>query len=281
MSEKPDDDTEFDLVIEAGRAERNYWRDIWRSRELLVFLSWRDLLVRYKQTAIGIAWALTQPIVTMVVFTLIFGHYAQLPSGGVPYPILVFAGLLPWQFFANALGEITNSLVGNSNLLSKVYFPRILIPVSTLLVSCVDFLISAAILVVLYVWFGMAPDWRIIALPLFLLLTLMSVFGLGLWLASLNVRYRDFRLVVPFIIQLGVFVSPIGFSSRVIPDAWQPLYSLNPMVQVIEGFRWSLLRGDGNVSLLGLGVSVAVLVVLVATGLRYFRKTERSFADVI
>jgi len=274
---KPD----FDLVIESGKHARTYWADIWRYRELLFFLSWRDLLVRYKQSAIGVAWALTQPLFTMVVFTVVFGKLAKLPSGGVPYPILVFAALLPWQFFANSLGEITGSLVANSNLLSKVYFPRIIIPASTLLVSLVDFLIASLILVALFVWYGMYPDWHVVALPAFFLLALLCVFGLGLWLTIFNVKFRDFRIAVPFIVQAGVFISPVGFSSTVIASEWREVYSLNPMVQVIEGFRWSLLRGDGQVTLPHVAVSFAMLIAVLAGGLWYFRRNERTFADVI
>jgi lipopolysaccharide transport system permease protein len=216
-----------------------------------------------------------------IVFTVIFGHLASLPSAGVPYPILVFVAVLPWQFFANALGETTNSLVGNSNLLSKVYFPRIIVPASTILVCFVDFLIASLILVGLFVWYGVAPDWRIVALPVFILLAVMSVFGIGLWLAILNVKYRDFRYVVPFIVQLGLFVSPVGFSSAVVPDDWQRVYSLNPMVEVIEGFRWSLLQGDGVVSPTSVAISAGMLAIMLMGGIWYFRKTERTFADVI
>jgi lipopolysaccharide transport system permease protein len=274
-------DEQLDVVIEAGKTSRNYWRDVWRYRELLYFLAWRDLLVRYKQTVFGVAWALTQPLFTMIVFTIVFGRLAALPSGGVPYPVLVFAGVLPWQFFATALAETTNSMVGNSNLLSKVYFPRILIPVSTLLVCFVDLMIASVILIALLAWYGIVPDWRIVALPGFILLALLSVFALGLWLAILNVKYRDFRYVVPFIVQLGLFISPVGFSSNVVADKWQLVYSLNPMVQVIEGFRWSVFSGEGYVSLGGLGVSLSIVLVMFAGGLWYFRKTERSFADVL
>lgn len=274
-------DERFDVVIEPGKSARNYWRDIWRYRELLYFLSWRDLLVRYKQTIVGVAWALTQPLFTMIVFSIIFGQLAQLPSGGVPYPLLVFAAVLPWQFFASALADITSSLVGNSNLLSKVYFPRIIIPASTLLVCFVDFLIASAILITLMIWYGVVPDWRIVALPGFILLAFVSVFALGLWLAILNVKYRDFRYVVPFIVQLGLFVSPVGFSSSVVADDWRHVYSLNPMVQVIEGFRWSLLRGEGYFSLSGLGVSLALVIPMLLGGIWYFRRTERTFADVL
>ena len=273
--------SDFDLTIEAGRHARTYWSDIWRYRELLFFLSWRDLKVRYKQSVIGAAWALTQPIFTMTVFTVVFGRLAKLPSGGVPYPILVYAGLLPWNFFANSLGEVTGSLVANSNLLSKVYFPRILIPASTLLVTFVDFLVASLILVALFVWYGMYPDWHIVALPAFFLLGLMCVFGLGIWLTIFNVKFRDFRFVVPFIVQLGVFISPVGFSSNVIASDWREVYSLNPMVQVIEGFRWSLLHGDGQVTVRHVAVSFAMLLAVLAGGLWYFRKNERTFADVI
>jgi lipopolysaccharide transport system permease protein len=272
---------EYDLVIEAGKHARTYWTDIWRYRELLFFLSWRDLKVRYKQSAIGILWALTQPVFTMVVFTVVFGRLARLPSGGVPYAILVFAALLPWQFFANSLGEITGSLVANSNLLSKVYFPRIIIPASTLLVAFVDFLVASLILVALFVWYGMYPDWHVVALPVFFLLALLCVFGLGLWLAIFNVKFRDFRIAVPFIVQAGVFISPVGFSSTVIASEWRDVYSLNPMVQVIEGFRWSLLRGDGQITVQHVVVSFAMLLAVLAGGLWYFRRNERTFVDVI
>lgn len=272
---------QFDVVIEHGKTERNYWRDLWRYRELLYFLSWRDLLVRYKQTAIGVAWALTQPLFTMIVFTIIFGRLAELPSGGVPYPLLVGAAILPWQFFANGLSESTNSLVGNSNLLSKVYFPRIIVPLSTLLVCFVDFVIASTILIALFIWYGVAPDWRVMCLPAFIMLAVLSVFAFGLWLAILNVKYRDFRYVVPFIVQLGLFVSPVGFSSSVVPESWRLVYSLNPMVQVIEGFRWSLLRGDGLLHGSGLAVSLSLLGVLLLGGLWYFRRSEKTFADVL
>jgi len=269
-----------EIVIEAGRTERHYWRDLWAYRELLLFLAWRDILVRYKQTVIGIAWSVIRPVVTMVVFTVVFGRIANLPSEGVPYPVLVFAAMLPWYFFATALSEGSNSLVQNANIVSKVYFPRLIIPVSTIAVSLVDFLISLVLLAGLMVWYQALPSARVLALPAFLLLVLVVTTGLTLWLAALNVRYRDFRYVVPFLIQVGLFLSPVGFSSAIVPDAWRLAYALNPMVGVIEGFRWCLIDGyrlDAGSLALGTGISVLIL----ATGLDYFRRTERSFADVI
>lgn len=272
---------EFDLVIEAGRAERHYWRDLWRYRELFYFLAWRDLLVRYKQTAIGVAWALIRPVVTMVVFTVIFGKLAKLPSGGVPYPILVFTAMLPWQFFSNSLVESNNSLVSNSNLISKVYFPRIIIPASVIIVSLTDFLISFLILIALMIWYKFIPHWQMFTLPLFTLMAFAASFGAGLWLTALNVKYRDFRYVVPFLVQFGLYVSPVGFSSSIIPDKWRLLYSLNPMAGVIDGFRWAVLGGENVIYWPGFLLSLVLVVVLFAGGIRYFRKVEKTFADVI
>ena len=270
------------LIIEAGRAERHYWRDLWRYRELFYFLAWRDLLVRYKQTVIGVAWALLRPLLTMLVFTLVFGSLAKLPSeGGAPYPILVFAALLPWQFFSNALSEASNSLIGNANLISKVYFPRLIIPASSIITSFVDFLISGVILVGLMVWYQFIPDWRILTLPLFIALAFAAAMGFGLWLTALNVKYRDFRYVVPFIVQFGLYVSPVGFSSSIVPEKWRLLYSLNPMVGVIDGFRWAILGGESNIYWPGFALSVAIVVMVLAWGVYYFRKTEKTFADVI
>jgi lipopolysaccharide transport system permease protein len=269
------------LIIRAGESERRYWQDLWRYRELFYFLAWRDILVRYKQTAIGIAWALLRPLLTMIVFTVVFGAIAKLPSNGVPYPILVFAGLLPWQFFSNALSECSNSLIGNSNLLSKVYFPRLIIPTSSVIVSFVDFLISGMILLGLMAWYNFVPTWRIVALPVFTLMAFLASMGAGLWLAALNVQYRDFRFVVPFLVQFGLYLSPVGFSSSVIPEQWRLLYSLNPMVGVIDGFRWCI-TGQSSV-LLGWTtvLSMAVVLALFGSGIWYFRKMERTFADVI
>lgn len=269
------------LVIEAGRAERHYWRDLWRYRELFFFLAWRDILVRYKQTAIGLAWAVIRPLLTMVVFVFVFGRLARLPSDGVPYPILVFAALLPWQFFANAFTEAGNSLIGNANMISKVYFPRLVIPASAVIVSFVDFLISGVIMAALMVWYGYMPDWRIVTLPLFVLIAVVAAMGTGLWIAALNVKYRDFRYVIPFVVQFGLYISPVGFSSAIVPEQWRMLYSLNPMVGVIDGFRWAILGGATPLYWPGFLLSLALVAVISATGVWYFRKTEKSFADVI
>jgi lipopolysaccharide transport system permease protein len=269
------------LVIEAGRAERQYWKDIWRYRELFYFLAWRDILVRYKQTAIGIAWALIRPFLTMVVFTVVFGNIAKLPSGGAPYPILVFSAMLPWQFFANALSECSNSLISNSNLISKVYFPRMIVPTSAVIVSFVDFMISGIILLGLMAWYNFVPDWRILTLPLFILIAFAAAMGAGLWLAALNVEYRDFRYVVPFIVQFGLYISPVGFSSSVVPEQWRLIYSLNPMVGVIDGFRWAILGGSSSIYLPGFALSLGLVVLMLISGIWYFRRTERTFADVI
>ena len=269
------------LVIEAGRAERNYWRDLWRFRELLYFLSWRDILVRYKQTVIGVAWSVIRPVLTMIVFTVIFGKLAKFPSGNAPYAILVYAAMLPWQFFANALSESSNSLIANSNMISKVYFPRLIVPCSAVVVSVVDFLISFCVLVVLMAWYRFVPSWQIVTVPLFFLLALLASLGFSLWLSALNVKYRDFRYIVPFIVQFGLYVSPVGFSSSVVPEKWRLLYSLNPMVGVIDGFRWAILGGDAQIYWPGFLLSTGLTLLILYGGVRYFRKTERIFADII
>lgn len=269
------------LIIEAGRTERHYWRDLWRYRELFYFLAWRDILVRYKQTVIGIAWALIRPLLTMLVFTIVFGKLAKLPSGGAPYPIMVFAAMLPWQFFATSFTEAGNSLIANANMISKVYFPRLVMPTSAVIVSFVDFLISFAILLALMLWYGFIPDVRIIMLPLFILLAFAVSMAGGLWIAALNVRYRDFRYIVPFIVQLGLYISPVGFTSSIVPDKWRLLYSINPMVGVIDGFRWAILGGEYQLYWPGFLLSVTLVGVILATGIVNFRKTEKSFADVI
>ncbi len=271
-----------ELIIEPGRAERNYWRDLWRYRELFYFLAWRDILVRYKQTVIGIAWALIRPFLTMVVFTFVFSKIAKLPApGAVPYALMVFAAMLPWQFFATALSESSNSLIGNANLISKIYFPRLIVPAGSVITSLVDFLITLALLAAMMIWYQFVPDWRILTLPLFMVLAFGAAFGAGLWLCALNVEYRDFRYIVPFIVQFGLYVSPVGFSSSIVPDKWRLLYSLNPMVGVIDGFRWALLRGQSALDLRGVLLSCGLVALLVATGIWYFRRTERTFADVI
>ena len=272
---------EFDLVLESGRGARHYWKDLWRYRELFYFLAWRDLLVRYKQTAIGIAWAVARPLLTMVVFTFVFSRLANLPSNGVPYPILVFVALLPWQFFASAFGGAGESLVGNGAMISKVYFPRLVLPVSAVLVSLVDFAISLVMLAVLMTWYGFAPGWSLLALPLFVALVVATSIGAGLWTAALNVKYRDVKIIIPFVVQMGLYLSPVGFNSSVLPESWRLVYALNPMVGVIDAFRWSILAGDTPFPVVSLTLSVIVTTALVLTGVAYFRHTERTFVDIL
>ena len=267
------------LIIEAGRVERQYFRDLWRYRELFLFLAWRDILVRYKQTVFGVLWAILRPFLTMVVFTIVFGKIARLPSGGVPYPILVYVAMLPWQFFSSAFSESSNSLIGNSNLLTKIYFPRLIMPASTVIVALVDFFIAFIILVALMVFYGFVPSWNILMLPVFILLAFLTAMGAGLYIAALNVKYRDFRYIIPFVVQFGLYISPVGFSSDVVPAEWRLLYAANPMVGVIDGFRWAILGQPLNKTAFIL--SVGVSIVLFIFGLWYFRKTEKTFADVI
>lgn len=269
------------ITIEAGRTESHYWKDIWQYRELFYFLAWRDLLVRYKQTVIGVSWAILRPLLTMLALTLVFGKIAKMPSEGVPYPLLVFAALLPWQFFASSFAEAGNSLLNKSGMISKIYFPRFTIPASSIIVSFVDFLISLLLLVLLMLWYGYIPGIRILVLPLFVLLVIAASLGSGLWVSALNVKYRDFRYVIPFVVQFGLYVSPVGFSSNVIPDSWRFVYSLNPMVGVIDGFRWAILGGDNQLYIPGLVASIVFVLIIFVTGYRYFRKSEKAFADVI
>jgi lipopolysaccharide transport system permease protein len=269
------------LVIDAGRPDRDYWKDLWRYRELFYFLAWRDVVVRYKQTAIGIAWAVLRPLLTMVVFTLVFGTLAKLPSGDVPYPLMVYVAVMPWLFFATAVTEASGSMVSNAQLVSKVYFPRLLIPASAVAAALVDFLVSGVLLALLMAWYGIAPDWRIAAVPLLLVVAVAAGAGLGILFGALNVRYRDVRYVIPFLMTLGLYVSPVGFSSAIVPDDWRLAYSINPMAGVIDGFRWALFRGEPPVHWPGLLVGVAVSGLLLLAGVRYFRDTERTFADVI
>lgn len=272
---------EYDLIIEAGRTEKNYWKDLWRYRELFYFLAWRDILVRYKQTVIGIAWSVLRPLLTMIVFTIVFGKIAKLPSGNTPYPILVFSALLPWQFFANAFSESSNSLINYAGMISKIYFPRLIIPTSTVIVSLVDFFISGAILAALMIWYGFLPSGRILTLPLFIVLAFGAAIGAGLWIAALNVKYRDFRHVVPFIVQFGLYISPVGFSSAIVPEKWRLIYNLNPMVGVIDGFRWAILPDNHLLYWPGFILSVIIVIMLLLTGVIYFRNTEKTFADII
>lgn len=270
-----------ELIIEPGRRDKNYWRDIWRYRELLYFLAWRDLLVRYKQTVVGVAWSLIRPVLTMLILTVVFGKLGHMPSGGVPYPLFVFCGMLPWQFFAAALSESGNSLVANSNLISKIYFPRLVVPASSVITSFVDFLISAVFLVVLMLWYRFVPSAHCVFLPIFMLLAFAASFGAGLWIAALMVEYRDFKIIVPFVVQFGLYISPVGFGSSVVPEQWRLLYSLNPLVGVIDGFRWCILGGQQTLYWPALDASVVGVVLLLASGVWYFRRTERTFADVI
>jgi lipopolysaccharide transport system permease protein len=273
---------QYELVIEAGRTERQYWHDLWLYRELFQILAWRDLAVRYKQTVIGVAWALIRPVLIMVVFTVVFGRIAKLPSyGAAPYAIMVFAAMLPWQFFAAALTESSNSLLVNANLVSKIYFPRLIVPAASVITSLVDLLISFSILVAMMAWYKFWPDWRILSLPLFMALAFGAAIGAGLWLCALNVKYRDFRYIVPFIVQFGLYISPVGFSSSIVPEQWRLLYCLNPMVGVIDGFRWAILRGDAPLFWPGLLLSIGLTALLCFSGTWYFRKMERTFADVI
>ncbi len=270
------------IVLQAGRAEHNYWRDLWHYRELFTILAWRDVAVRYKQTVIGVAWALIRPLLTMIVFTVIFGRIARLPSDGdAPYSILVFAGMLPWLLFAGVLSEASNSMVANANLISKVYFPRLVIPTATAVVAMVDFTISLGIMALLMVWFGFMPNWHIMFLPAFIILALLASIGPALWIAALNVRYRDFRYIIPFIVQFGLLVSPVGFSSAVVPEEWRLLYGLNPVVAIIDGFRWCLLGGKSQIYWPGFLLSLGVIAFFLWFGIRYFRATERTFADMV
>jgi lipopolysaccharide transport system permease protein len=273
----------YQVVIEAGRSDRNYWKDLWKFRELLYILCWRDIKVRYKQTTLGVLWAVIRPLLTMLVFTFVFGRLANMPPGGeAPYSIIVFAGLLPWQFFANALFESSNSLIGNERLISKIYFPKMIIPASSVITSFVDFLISFVILLGLCVYYNYVPPIQISLMPLFWILVFLTSFGPGLYLSALNVKYRDFKHIVPFIVQFGLFISPVGFSSSVIPEKWQWLYSLNPMVGVIDGFRWCIINNAPNPFLnYPFYISLGISLFFIWLAINQFRKMEKSFADLI
>jgi lipopolysaccharide transport system permease protein len=273
---------ETTLIIEAGRAEEHYWRDLWHFRELFLILAWRDVAVRYKQTLIGVAWAVLRPFLTMVVFTVVFGSLAKLPSeGAVPYALMVFAGMLPWYLFSSSLGGAADSLVSNANLIGKVYFPRIIIPVATVVTALVDFLVSLLVLVAVMLWYRFAPGWQILLLPFFVVLAVLASLGPGLWITALNVKYRDFRYVIPFILQFGLYVSPVGFSSGIVPEQWRLLYSLNPMVGVIDGFRWCVLGGESALYWPGFALSLGIVALFLWFGIARFRATERAFADLI
>lgn len=270
-----------ELLIEAENTERQYWSDLWRYRELFYFLSWRDLLVRYKQTVVGVSWSLVRPLLTMLILTVVFGKLGKMPSGGSPYPLLVLCGLLPWNFFSAAISDSGNSLVSNSNLISKIYFPRFIIVVSSVITSFVDFLISGLFLAVLMLWYRFVPPASALLLPLFTLLAFGASVGVGLWLSALMVKYRDFRFIVPFVVQFGLYLSPVGFQSSIVPERYRLLYSLNPMVGIIDGFRWSLLGTRSDTLWVSLGISTVEIALFLISGVLYFRKTERTFADVI
>jgi lipopolysaccharide transport system permease protein len=269
------------VVFEAGRTASAYWGDIWRYRELFYFLAWRDILVRYKQTVIGILWSVLKPLLTMLVFVFVFGKIANLPSGGIPYPILVLSGMLPWLFFAGAFTEAANSLIGNANIISKVYFPRIIVPLSSVVVCLVDFFISALLLVIFMIFFDVSPNKNIVFLPLFIFLLMALAVGAGIWVAALNVKYRDFRYIVPVVTQLGFYASPVAFSSNLVPEKWKLLYSINPMSGIIDGFRWSVTGINTPLYWEGVLVAAVIICLLIISGVRYFRATERNFADVI
>ena len=270
------------LILEAGRAERHYWRDLWHYRELFAILAWRDVAVQYKQTVIGAAWAVIRPLLTMLIFTFVFGSLAKLPAeAGTPYPVMVMAGMLPWFLFSTMLSNGSGSLVQNANLVSKVYFPRLIVPVASSFVALVDFVITFVLLLGIMVFFNALPDWRIMLLPAFVILAIITALGPALIMASLNVRYRDFRFIVPFVVQFGLYVSPVGFSSSVIPNEWRLLYSMNPVVGLIDGFRWCLLGGATPLYLPGFCVSLGVVAVLFGIGIQTFRHTERTFADLV
>ena len=255
--------------------------ELWEYRELLYFLAWRDILVRYKQTAIGAAWAVIQPILTMVIFSVIFGRLAKLPSSGAPYPVMIFAALLPWQFFANAMSQSSSSLIGSANIISKVYFPRLIIPVSSTISGIVDFLISFIILIGLMIWYGVPFRIHLLVLPLFFFVSFLAALAVGLWLSALNVKYRDVKYVVPFLVQTGLYVSPVGFISSIVPKQWRFWYTLNPMVGVIDGFRWAILGPNFEPYSPGFLASLVILLLLLIFGAYYFRFTEKMFADII
>lgn len=270
-----------ETVITADAADVHYWRDFWHCRELLGMMIWRDVIVRYKQTAMGLSWALVRPLATMLVFTFIFGRIANLPSEGVPYALLVFAGLLPWLFFSATFSDAGNSVLGNAHIVSKVYFPRLIIPVSAVAVGLVDFLLAFAVYVAMSLVFGHPPGWQIVLLPLYLLQLCVLILAFSLWVAALNVKYRDFRHLLPIVLQLGAYLSPVGFSSSVVTGKWFLIYALNPMVGVIDGFRWCLLGAGQQTRWEAQALSILVTLLVLLPGIRFFRRAEATFADSI
>jgi lipopolysaccharide transport system permease protein len=270
------------MVIGPGQTDRYYWLDLFSSRELLAILAWRDFAIRYKQTALGVAWAAIRPLVTIVILTVVFGHIANLRSDGrTPYILMVSCGMLAWFLMSTIFSEASNGLINNADLISKVYFPRLVLPLASVFVASVDFAVSFLLTLVIFLWFGFWPDWRILCLPLFIAMALVTAFGPALFIASLNVKYRDFRNMVPFLVQFGLYISPVGFSSAVVPEHWRIFYSLNPAVGVIEGFRWCLLGGEASIYFPGLIINLVTVGLVLIGGLRYFRSTERNFADLL
>jgi lipopolysaccharide transport system permease protein len=274
---EPDDE----LVLRAGGSSRGYWAELWRYRELFLFLAWRDLKVRYKQTTVGVAWAVIRPLLVTVIFAVVFGRLAGLPApDNVPYPLLVLVGMAAWQFFAAVMGDGSNSVLNNANLISKVYFPRVIVPASVVAVGLADLAITLGLTAGFMAWYRVMPSAQVLLLPAFVLLALVAALGVGLWLSALAVRFRDVRFLVPFVLQFGLYVTPVGFSTAGVPAAYRALFALNPMVGVIEGFRWCLL-GTGELGGGVLPVSAASAAVLLVTGFLYFRAAERRFADTI
>ena len=270
------------MILEPNRSESNYWSDVWHYRELFYILSWKEISIRYKQTIIGILWAIIRPVLAMVIFTFIFSKVAGLPSdGNTPYPILVYTAMLPWQFFSSAISSASASIVANSSLITKIYFPRVIIPFSSIITSVIDFMISLSILILLMFYYQYFPDWKIIFLPIFFIIAFFSTIGISLFITALNVKYRDFKFIVPFIIQFGLYVSPVGYSSSVIPDNLRFLYSLNPMVGVIDGFRWAVLGAESIIYLEGIVCSILFMIFFLVIGMRQFRSMEKTFADII
>lgn len=270
-----------EIVIEAGKSERHYWRDLWRYRELFYFLAWRDVLVRYKQTAIGLAWALARPLFTIIVFTLIFGRLARLPSEGAPYAALVLVGMIPWQFFASAVNEASLGLANKENIITKVYFPRIIIPISGVIVNLVELAVGLAMLAVLLAWQQVAVTLNMLFLPLILLLALLLTFGCAVWVSALSVRFRDFRQVVPFALQMGLYISPIAYSAAIVPERWRVWYALNPFTGIIEGLRWSVFANSPTPPVQELAISLGLATLATASGIAYFRSIEKRFAELL
>jgi lipopolysaccharide transport system permease protein len=270
------------LILEPKRIEREYWKDLWRYRELFAILAWRDIAVRYKQTAIGVLWAFIRPVLSMLVFTVIFGKLAKLPTDGdAPYAIMVFAAMLPWQFFSSALGSVSDTFISGAGLFRKVYFPRLIAPAAAVITSLVDFAISFIILLVLMLWYGYMPTWRLLTLPFWLFVVFSFSMGLGLLIASWMVRYRDMGFVVPFFLQIGQYISPVAYSTSIIPDEWRFVYGLNPMVGVIEGFRWAILGKSAVVNITSMSISLLAVTILLIVGFQRFRATEKTFVDVV